>query len=350
LWTIHSSNEGGFRKRTFVTEQGDVSEVETPPGPQFVRRFLGNDVFSNVELVSFAWVDSPGELDPRVLLEFPHLKIVMLRGSQVTDEWLNYVVQIPELHGLALDGDTEGLSPAALAKLRSLEKLRWIRLEGAWVTDESLASIATLEQLQQLSLSSPKVSSASFASIGQLHELRQLDLNRMKQLGDEGTEHLRNLAKLQWLRITGTSTSDGTLANLATLPELEYINLAYTNVGDAGMEHLARLPRLDHLDIGSTEVTDAGLAALARVPKLHYLRVAWLDITDAGTVSLARMERLDTLDAALTLITDEGLVNLKGLKRLRRLHLGPHVTDEAAVELRKALPHCDVGVTSQQRE
>jgi hypothetical protein len=350
LWTIHTTNDDGFQERTFVTDAGEIAEVETPPGPKFIRELLGNDVFSSVELISFGWEGSPGELDPRLLLELPHLKVVVLSGPQVSDVWLNYVVQIPELHGLALLGNEKGPSPAALSRLQFLKKLRWIRLDGAWVTDDSVACVANLSQLNSLSLRSPNVTPGIFASIGQLAELRQLDLAGMEHLGDDETEHLGKLSKLQWLQAVNTSIADRTVAHLAGLTELEELDLAGTKVGDQGMEYLAGLPELDHLDVAGTRVTDAGLASLSRLPKLHYLRLTGLDITDAGTPALASMKQLATLDLALTLITDDGLMNLRELKRLKRLDVGPNVTEAAGDGLGKALPDCEVMVSSQPRK
>lgn len=374
LLVSHTTNDEGFEERTFVTESGEITEVETPPGPKFLRDWLGNDIFSDVEMVSFWLEDPPEDLDPHLLLELPELKVVTLSEHQVCDQWLDCVVEIPELQGLALYGGENGPSHVSLEKLQSLKNLRSVLLAGEWVTDEDVATISRLPNLESLSVLSPNITSSSLASIGQLTALRQLDLAGVEQLGDDGTEHLGKLTKLQHLTLLRTSVSDDTLAHLEGLSELRKINLRATHVGDAGMEHLASLRELrsldiagthvgdtgmEHLaslrelrrlDVAGTRVTDAGLAPLSRLPKLRYLSVHGLDISDEGARVLASMKQLYWLEAGQTLITDAGMKELKNLASLKQLTVGPDVTQAAVFEFRLALPDCHVFLSSNKRK
>lgn len=53
LWEAISYREGKPRERTRITPEGTFFEIETPPGSSFIRKWLGDDVFSEVDSVRF---------------------------------------------------------------------------------------------------------------------------------------------------------------------------------------------------------------------------------------------------------------------------------------------------------
>jgi hypothetical protein len=92
--------------------------------------------------------------------------------------------------------------------------------------------------------------------------LRALDLSLTKGLSDGLISAIGDLATLQTLDLSATSTRDVHLKKIANLRELRSLRLMGTRVTDACLTDLARLRSLRELDLGDTELTDEGLAWL----------------------------------------------------------------------------------------
>lgn len=345
IWIYGTSDGRNYRNRQDSEGMIVEKQVETPPGPWFIRRVLGDDTFAYVEGVNF-WgeFDSPGKVDPRVLLELPRLKVVAPFASQVNDEWLHCIAQVPQLRCLNLAGGTQGTATRdGLASLRTAKQLEALGLSGEWLQDETVTGVAHLRQLKSLSFAAvPNVSSALFSNLDELTELRELSIIRAKSIDDQGSDRLRRLHNLRTLWLLDTSISDATLAHVKGLTQLEWLQLDGTNVGDPGMEFVAALPKLKHLHLGRTNVGDAGVESLSGLSQLRNLDLGGTKITDAGLSAIARLAQLEQLELWPTSITDSGLQHLHSLNNLKELTIGPHVTQEGADELRKALPQCKV--------
>ena len=89
---------------------------------------------------------------------------------------------------------------------------------------------------------------------------------------------------------------------LKGLTALEELHLSSTSVSDAGLAHLKELTELRSLDLGQTHITDAGLVHLRGLPSLRYLDI-WYVGPDG-----------------------------KGIRE----------SEPGVVELRRALPDCDI--------
>jgi Leucine-rich repeat (LRR) protein len=337
--------QGEPRQRIRTTSTGTVTDFETPPGPKAIRLIFGDDVYADVELVSFLWaLDAADTVDPRVLLELPELKVVVLSGPQVNDEWLNCIAQVPKLRVLSLAGSEQGtISTDNLKRLSRSSQLESLSLGGSWVQDETVKGIAPLRQLRSLGLARiPNVTSVLFAQLDELTELRQLVVNRAERIGDENAEHLSQLQNLQTLWLIDTSISDATLLHVSQLTRLQWLDLSQTNVGDSGMVHLAKLANLKRLNLAHTYVGDQGLLPLARLPQLRHLKLGGANITDDGLPVIGRMTQLESLELWPSFVTDDGLTHLRTLTNLKQLSVGPHITEKAADKLRQALPNCEI--------
>lgn len=330
-------------KRKRLDDAGDeYIEVETPPGPLFLRQWLGNDFFAHVEMVDTSWSTDESktikEYDPHILLELPELKVVVLTGEQVNDEWLQIVAQIPKLTILQLWGDNKGTATReGLAKLQAAKHLQVLTLSGAWLTDDKLDAIATLRTLKCLTFFEvPHVQAGVFRNLRDLTNLQILDIYKAPQVANEGAENLARLQKLRKIMCRETGISDATLVHMARLAQLEMLILSGENVGDHGVKALANLPNLECLDLARTQITDAGLKSLADLPKLKALYLGNTKITNAGMPVLAKMKTLKRLSiSACTEINDEGILRLRALQEIDDLSIGPHVSDAAVQELRK---------------
>jgi len=342
-----NSNSDGKRVRYRRDAQGRTIEkqVETPPGPRVARRLLGEDIFAYVEGVSFFWQgDSVGQVDPRQLLELPRLKVVVPTASQVNDEWLQTLAQVPQLRCLHLAGGTKGIATKdGLARLQSARQLESLHLSGEWVQDETVAGISRLKQLKALGFGHvPNLSSQAFAYVNELTELRELALVGARKIDDQHTVHLAKLTNLRSLWLRDTSVSDKTLAHVSSLTQLECLDVSQTNVGDTGVECLIGLSKLKRLNLSRTNVGDAGLESIAKLRRLQVLDLAGTKITDAGMRSISQLDHVKSLDLYPSTVTDARLIQLKSLKELQTLDIGPHITKEAADELRSALPQCKI--------
>jgi hypothetical protein len=344
--TSLETNSDGLRERTRVTREGTFHDVETPAGPKLIRKWLGHDAFAYVEQVSFfrPGYQATEEFDPQLLLQLPQLKSVCLDEGEVNDRSLRSVAQVPELREVVLLGGGESaVTRDGLASLHSAKHLQALSLSGAWINDDILAAVSDFKQLRSLGvMSSPHATSALFSHCQDMTDLRELTIRRAEKIDDEGTEYLQRLSNLRSLWLTQTSISDHTLAHVTGLTKLETLHLGQTNVGDPGMEYVASLPILKRLVLSNTLVTDAGLPSLSRLPALRYLSLGGTKITDAGMPAIARMTQLKHLYLWPTPVTDKGLIHLQSLKNLKQLWIGPHITKEAANELRKALPDCKI--------
>lgn len=341
IWDI--GDPDGPPKRNRRNEAGEeYVEVETPPGPLFLRQWLGNDFFAHVEMVDTSWSTDESkaikEYDPRILLELPELKVVVLTGEQVNDEWLQIVAQIPKLTILQLWGGTKGTATGeGLAKLQAAKHLQVLTLNGEWLTDDKLDAIATLQTLKCLTLFEvPHVQAGAFRNLRDLTNLQILDIYKSPHVADEGAENLARLPKLRKIMCRETGISDATLVHLAGLAQLEMLILSGNKVGDHGVKALANLPNLECLELSRTQITDAGLNSLSSLPKLKRLYLGDTNITNTGIPTLVKMKSLERLSLwPSNTISDEGILQFKDMHELADLTIGPHISNEAVRELRK---------------
>jgi hypothetical protein len=161
-----------------------------PPGPAWIRSFLGDDFFAEVSG-----------------LYFDH-----------------YV------------GDK------VLENLRDLRHLKRLWLVGANITDNGLLNLQAVSELEELNLSYATVTNAGLGHLDGITGLRELTLNNTA-VGDGGLIHLKGMTDLRTLLLSNTAVCDVGLASLKRLSRLECLDLSYTRVTDAGVNSLqAALP------------------------------------------------------------------------------------------------------------
>ena len=332
----------GSIERTITTSQGEqFIHINRPPGPKFLRQFLGDDVFARVESVEPSWsLADPYRTktyDPRILLELPDLKVLLLSGSIINDESLRIVAQIPQLRVLSLaDVKPGSVTRQGLEELAAAKNLESLALNGDWTTNEVVTGIRPLRNLKSLFVSSaPHLSSGVFTNVAEMPELCDLQIYRAPQLSDEGAENLARLRKLRVFIAVQSELTDVTLSHLAKLPNMELLDVANSDVSDAGMQHVAELSSLRILNVSLTNVSDAGLRELARLPRLTNLRLANTAITDAGAQTLTSMALLDNLDVNDTEIGDEGALLIGSSREFERLTFGNRVSQRTATQIQR---------------
>ncbi|HEV2969537.1 MAG TPA: hypothetical protein VGY55_06060 [Pirellulales bacterium] len=160
----------------------------TPPGPDWLRKLFGENLFSEVSAVYFIRVS---------------------------------------------------VSDRGLTNLEALTRLQNLSLYGCNFTDDGLAHIKGLTQLKHLSLAETNVTDAGLEHLERLAELQKL-LLADSNISDAGIEHLKGLTQLQELDLTGTDVTDAGLENLKRLTNLQSLGLDGANVTDAGIAGLQK--------------------------------------------------------------------------------------------------------------
>jgi len=270
---------------------GGIAPGAEPPGPRWLRRLLGDDLFIRVHSIDFKDVSV----------------------------------------------DDAGLEP--LGRIFSLERLF---LRDAHVTDAGLVHLAPLTGLKGLELNSPFAILIDDRKPRVIVEVRK-PKDRGPPITDAGLELLRNMKRLEVLRLRGTNVTDSVLKHLKGMPKLRTLDLGATRVTDAALETIADLTNLEELGLDFTQVTDAGLPHLAKLTKLRSLHLNGTQVTDAGMEHLGRLASLEFLSLFGTSVTDAGLRSLRELPQLKGLWPPRAATSDAGIkDLQRALPNAKI--------
>ena len=124
--------------------------------------------------------------------------------------------------------------------------------------------IRQLPQVTKLRVG-PNCTDGDLDGLSEASTLTELNLSNSK-VGDRGLVHLRGLASLTRLDLSGTLISDDAGQDIATHQGLVMLHLGRTKVGDATLEQLTALTHLNTLLIDGADVTARGLAALGVLP------------------------------------------------------------------------------------
>jgi Leucine-rich repeat (LRR) protein len=184
-----------------------------PPGPAWLRVWLGDDFFADVVFV--AW-PSRSEPEPKngieALDDLPHVKAVLFH---------------------------DGVLP-----------------------ESALESLGRLTKLEEVSFFSTGMSAAELNRLGQLTQLKKLYLANIETMTDAALGHLTSLTQLTVLVLECTRVTDAGLEHLKALTQLQELYLGHTKVTDAGLKHLRSLKRLRLVVLQNTQVTDNGVKKL----------------------------------------------------------------------------------------
>lgn len=234
---VHAIQEGGGHVAYDYEYDGMgyATKGAKPPGPVWLRDWLGIDFFADVVIVNCS----------------------TKRGREVVAQHLG---DFPKLRSL---------------DLYSMESVR----------DSDLAEIGKLRKLERLLLDSPHVSDVLMARISHARNMRYFVMHDSK-VTDSGRAHLRHFTHLKELDLQGDKITSATLAHLQNLRELETLWLSNTQISDAGMEHLSGLVQLRYLGLGNTSITDASVPFLKALTGLTKLELRETYVTAKGAEEL----------------------------------------------------------------
>ena len=200
-----------------------------PPGPAWLRRAIGDDLFEK------------------------------LLGK----DFFADVVAVRSFNYAAADADVQQV--AGFARLRTLTLAR------TQITDAAMTCLDGLGELRELDLRLDDITDAGLAHVARLTRLECLHLGST-QVTDAGLGYLEGLTGLQELSVSGKTTDAG-LKHLKVLTQLRILHLGGTRITDTGLAELEGLTKLQELDVRVLGITNAGLRHLGAMADLRLLRI-----------------------------------------------------------------------------
>ncbi|PHS05166.1 MAG: hypothetical protein COA78_15590 [Blastopirellula sp.] len=136
-----------------------------------------------------------------------------------------------------------------LAQVTGLAELVVLDLKGTQITDDALSHLHDLPKLTELYLGGSIITDIEPEFFG-------------PRITNDGLEHLSHLTSLKVLSLARIGIDDQGLEHLTQLPNLEVLYLLGTDVTDAGIPTLSQLKSLKRLFLHETVITEAGLKNL----------------------------------------------------------------------------------------
>lgn len=168
-----------------------------------------------------------------------------------------------------------------------------------------------------------RVNEAQLKLLPPLGESLQHLLIDAGEVTDEGMQQIAQLPQLIHLRMRESPITDRGLAHLSQtgMPQLRILNLPQARVGAKGIRSLRELPRLEQLRLGGTQLDDAAAEELAQLPALRSLHLIGPALTAEGLAALAHAPRLGSLYIDDCPLPDEAWESLFAAKPNLHVHI-----------------------------
>ena len=197
-----------------------------PPGPQWLRRVLGDHYFITPVALNIG------------------------RQAGIKDDCLDHLVALPHL------------------KSAMFYQVPF--------RDRDVVHLKHLKNLTSLTFNEGTLSGidgpTQFEFLKYLPHLESLSLNDAK-FGDADAKFLKDTVNLKILFIYGSAIGDDGLAQLQHLKNLEMIGLGKTKVTDRGISYLSALPKLRYISANDLNITDEAFGSFAKMTALRDLEL-----------------------------------------------------------------------------
>jgi hypothetical protein len=221
--------------------------------------------------------------------------------------------RVLEIH---ITGDFASIDDKRFHALKELPKLKAIHLEYVGCVDDFLEGIQGAESLEEITLHRAGVSDKGMCFVVGFPNIKRLSFDERTPLSC--FQALKGNPKIESLGLYEYDASAEELRFIKCLPNLRKLSLEL-DIKRGGVLDLHGMSKLEELDLGGSLATDSAMDSVK-------------DMTSLTTLCLEGRQ-----------ITDAGLRRLNGLKSLKRLHLSlTQATDQGIVDLRKALPNCQI--------
>ncbi len=147
--------------------------------------------------------------------KFRKLQILYLGHSNLSDDGVKHLSQLPELDTLSM-GDTKEITDAAIPFISKLPKLTNLKLGSTKISDHGLRTLSPISELEILELPNVKVTS-------------------------DGVELLKKIPSLRIVLLDWTDVDDRALDSLAVLPNIQRLQLLQTHVTAEGIQRFRKM-------------------------------------------------------------------------------------------------------------
>lgn len=207
---------GGQSARVYYDYEMDYTTAwiggrRVPPGPSWLRRYLGQDFFADVVLIH---TGTCAHVPPSRLKMFPRLEYLYIRNLGVGQDDLRVLANLEHLR--CLDMGATNLDDTGLRILSSITSLEGLWLDHTAVCDAT--PLTALTNLSELDLSGTSVFDVGF--VAHLPNLRTLSL------ADTPVENIDVLSASQLTEIDLSGTRVTDLSPLKRISGLRYVAVA----------------------------------------------------------------------------------------------------------------------------
>ena len=235
--------------------------------------------------------------------------------------------------------DCSSISNKSIPYLSACRRLKFLKLAGESIDDDTLKAISGIKSLRILGLNNTAISDAG------VEQLAGLNLSGIQfvgsPIGDASVNVLSEMSNLTVANLRGTKISDESLRHLTACKRLKKLEVSECNspgITDLGCEELAKIKSLEGVNLWLSKISDAGLEPLVSLPNLTSLNLDNTAITDQGTKTIAKMKNLTWLHLGKTKITDACVPTLKSMTNLTFLDITTTaLSAEASQEIADAL-------------
>ncbi|MDB5352627.1 MAG: hypothetical protein JWN86_3874 [Planctomycetota bacterium] len=233
---------GGFVYYDWEFVNRRYTSGRQPPGPGWLRGWLGDEYFQDVTVVSLS--DNLFRLKTRPTLDsvlthaktMGRLEYLDLRGNQLTDAHLARIRDLTTLESLWIQA-SGGLTDNGVAQLKIMTNITSLHLENATITGRGLDHLAEIPKLEELHVPGNRFIDADLASLSRMPHLKRLDVGgRSSEITDEGMKLIGNITTLEFVGIQDTNTSDAGLNRLRSLPNLKELRTGRSKITPEGIQ------------------------------------------------------------------------------------------------------------------
>jgi Leucine-rich repeat (LRR) protein len=295
----------------------------------------------------------------RYLESLPHLKGLTVwggAGDRLTDPSLASIGKLRNLEELHFIRTSPRFTPAGVAHLKDLKKLRKVDFSGAWVVAESMGYGD--EAMRQLAVVLPDLESLEGAGmlsaegvkvLGAFRNLRRLDImlkdRHQGYNGPTGLSCLGGLSSLEELTLSGQDAllSEADMACLASLHRLKVLSVMNTHLADQGLTSLRKLEGLERLNLIGTRVSRNGLNQLSSLKNLRSLSVGmWaevrpIDVTEELPLDLSQLQSLTQLHLSGLALQETDMAFLANLRHLKDVKIDASALPGTSLQYLKGL-------------
>jgi hypothetical protein len=267
--------------------------------------------------------------------QHPNLRWLRIETGKIWGPGLAQLENLPLLERLCIWG-TSPISDRHLKYMEGLTQLKSLTLWGSAcnrLTDASLASIGKLKNLEELHFirTSPRFTPAGLAHLKSLMKLKKVSFAQTwfgaaaEHNGDQVARQLAALPNLESIKGLRYLSAEG-MKTLTRFRNLKCLGVALKDrrqgyYGSTGLSNLANLGSLEELHISSEDaLSDADLACLEPLSRLRDLLISGRNVTDRGLASIGKLKQLENLGLSCS-VTRNALNQLNGLTNLQYLQV-----------------------------